>query len=102
MDFSGLSFGTVADVGGWGVAFFVLLTVSRWVMVGKLISQSAHERELGGVINDRDDWRATARAKDETIRLLSESHGDMRDSIQVVEQFIRALPQARQQPRGGR
>jgi hypothetical protein len=102
VEIGGLTLGSIADVGGWGVAFLVLLGVSRMMFTGKLVSQSAHERELNAALKDRDDWRETARAKDATIQVLSQTQEGMRDSMQVVEQFVRALPQPRQPPRGGR
>lgn len=97
--FGGLTPAAFANVGGWSVAFFVLLAVARMVYTGKLVPRSTHE----DVLKDRADWRAACEAKDETIRVLSAQHGDMRDSLEVVEQFVRSLPQPpRQSSRGGR
>lgn len=103
MEFGALTPATFANIGGWAAFVFVLLTVSRMVYVGKLVPQSTHERELNAVTKDRDDWRAAAEAKDGTIGVLTESHRDVADSLQVVEQFVRSLPQPpRQSSRGGR
>jgi hypothetical protein len=90
----GVPLGSVLNGSGWAVAFWVTWFVARLVYSGRLVPRSTHEDTVKALEIER------ARSE-----LLTEQLGRMADSMEVVENVVRALPQPPkppQQPPPGR
>jgi len=77
-----------ADISGWTAFGVLAMLVLTGVMTGRLIPRRTHQ----DTIEERNLWRATSEAKDDTISELSSLLRETRIVGRAVTGTLQALP----------
>lgn len=78
----------ISDVSGWGAFGSLALLLMTLVLTGRLVPRRTHK----DVIEERNTWRATSEAKDDTISELISQQRELRIGVRAQTSILHSLP----------